>query len=227
MTPMKKIFLLALLLLHSAAALSAQDHASLRAAVSAFVGQQTTTLPGRVSFNVDEIDQRINLKSCNKFEAYLPPGSQLMGRVSVGVRCLDTNGWSIYIPVQIKISRDLIISARTLSMGQIIHEEDIARLTSDVNQSGVITDARLAIGKVLRYSVAAGYVLREDMLRAPYSVKQGQSVQLTVQGNGFKLSSSGVALNNASEGETVQIRTSTGRTVSGIAVNEGVVKINP
>ncbi len=227
MTPMKKIFLLALLLLHSAAALSAQDHASLRAAVSAFVGQQTTTLPGRVSFNVDEIDQRINLKSCNKFEAYLPPGSQLMGRVSVGVRCLDTNGWSIYIPVQIKISRDLIISARTLSMGQIIHEEDIARLTSEVNQSGVITDARLVIGKVLRYSVAAGYVLREDMLRAPYSVKQGQSVQLTVQGNGFKLSSSGVALNNASEGETVQIRTSTGRTVSGIAVNEGVVKINP
>ncbi len=224
---MKKIFLLALLLLHSAAALSAQDHASLRAAVSAFVGQQTTTLPGRVSFNVDEIDQRINLKSCNKFEAYLPPGSQLMGRVSVGVRCLDTNGWSIYIPVQIKISRDLIISARTLSMGQIIHEEDIARLTSEVNQSGVITDARLVIGKVLRYSVAAGYVLREDMLRAPYSVKQGQSVQLTVQGNGFKLSSSGVALNNASEGETVQIRTSTGRTVSGIAVNEGVVKINP
>lgn len=224
---MKKIFLLALLLLHSAAALSAQDHASLRAAVSAFVGQQTATLPGRVSFNVDEIDQRINLKSCNKFEAYLPPGSQLMGRVSVGVRCLDTNGWSIYIPVQIKISRDLIISARTLSMGQIIHEEDIARLTSEVNQSGVITDARLVIGKVLRYSVAAGYVLRDDMLRAPYSVKQGQSVQLTVQGNGFKLSSSGVALNNASEGETVQIRTSTGRTVSGIAVNEGIVKINP
>jgi flagella basal body P-ring formation protein FlgA len=224
---MKKIFLLILLLLNSAAALSAQDHASLRAAVSAFVGQQTANLPGRVNFNVDEIDQRIALKPCNKFEAYLPPGSQLMGRVSVGVRCLDANGWSIYVPVQIKLSRDLIISARALSMGQVMHPEDIAKINSEINQSGVITDARLVIGKVLRYSVAAGYVLREDMLRAPYSVKQGQSVQITVQGNGFNLSSSGVALNNASEGESVQIRTSAGRTVSGIAVDEGVVKINP
>jgi flagella basal body P-ring formation protein FlgA len=227
MTPMKIIFLFILLLLNSATALSAQDHASLKAAVSAFVEQQTANFPGRVSFNVDEIDQRIALKPCNKFEAYLPPGSQLMGRVSVGVRCLDANGWSIYIPVQIKLNRNLIISSRALSMGQIIHEEDIARLTSDINQAGLITDARLVIGKVLRYSVAAGYVLREDMLRAPYSVKQGQSVQLTVQGNGFKLSSSGVALNNAGEGETVQIRTTTGRNVSGIAVDEGVVKINP
>jgi flagella basal body P-ring formation protein FlgA len=224
---MKKIFLLVLLLLNSAAAISAQDHASLRAAVSAFVGQQTANLPGRVSFNVDEIDQRIASKPCNKFEAYLPPGSQLMGRVSVGVRCLDANGWSIYVPVQIKLSRDLIISARALSMGQLMRPEDITKINSEINQSGVITDARLVIGKVLRYSVAAGYVLREDMLRAPYSVKQGQSVQLTVQGNGFNLSSSGVALNNASEGETVQIRTTAGRTVSGIAVNEGVVKINP
>lgn len=227
MTTMKKILLFALLLLHSAAALPAQDHASLKAAVSAFVGQQTANLSGKVSFNVDEIDQRIVLKSCNKFEAYLPPGSQLMGRVSIGVRCLDANGWSIYIPVQIKISRELIISARALSMGQIMQQDDIARLTSDVNQNGGITDTKMVIGKVLRYSVAAGYVLREDMLRAPYSVKQGQSVQLTVQGNGFNLSSSGVALNNASEGETVQIRTTAGRTVSGVAVNEGVVKINP
>jgi flagella basal body P-ring formation protein FlgA len=224
---MKKIFLFVLLLFNSAAALSAKDHTSLRAAVSAFVGQQTANLPGRVSFNVDEIDQRIVLKPCNKFEAYLPPGSQLIGRVSVGVRCLDTNGWSIYIPVQIKLSRDLIISARALTMGQIMRPDDIARLTSDINQSGAITDPQLVIGKVLRYSVAAGYVLREDMLRAPYSVKQGQSVQLTVQGNGFKLTSSGVALNNASEGESVQIRTTAGRTVSGIAVDEGVVKINP
>jgi flagella basal body P-ring formation protein FlgA len=224
---MKKIFLFALLLMHASAAISAQDRASIRAAVSAFITRQTASLPGRVSFNVDEIDPRIVLKACSKFEAYLPPGSQLMGRVSVGVRCLDSNSWSIYIPVQIKISRDLIISARALSMGQIMHEEDIARLNSEINQSGVITDARQVIGKVLRYSIAAGYVLREDMLRAPYSVKQGQSVQLTIQGNGFSLSSSGVALSNASEGESVQIRTSAGRTVSGIAIDEGVVRINP
>ena len=79
----------------------------------------------------------------------------------------------------------------------------------------------------IRYGIAAGQVLRENMLRAPYSVKQGQSVQLSVQGQGFSISSSGVALNNAAKGEPVQIRTSTGRVISGVAGTEGIVIISP
>lgn len=229
MTPMKKILLVVCLFLHSVAVAAAaqQDHATLKTSVTSFVQQQTAGLPGKVAFNVDEIDKRIALRACSKIEAFLPAGSQLIGRVSIGVRCNEVNGWSIYIPVQIKISRDLVISARPLLMGQLLHAEDIARQTTETTQNVGITDAAQVIGKVLRYSVAAGYIMREDMLRAPYNVKQGQTVQLSAQGAGFSLSSSGVALNNASEGETVQIRTSAGRIVSGIASGDGTVKINP
>jgi flagella basal body P-ring formation protein FlgA len=226
---MKKILLIACLFFHCVAAGAAalQDHATLKSSVTAFIQQQTAGLPGKVAFNVDEIDKRIALRACSKIEVFLPAGSQLIGRVSIGVRCNDVNGWSIYIPVQIRISRDLIISARPLALGQIVHAEDIARQTTETTQNVGMTDAAQVIGKVLRYSVSAGYVMREDMLRAPYNVRQGQSVQLSVQGAGFSLSSSGVALNNASEGESVQIRTSAGRIVSGIASGDGVVKINP
>lgn len=224
---MKNLFLIACLFCATAVAAPQQDHATLRAAVNTFVQQQTAGLPGKVAFNVDEIDRRIALRPCSKIEAFLPAGSQLIGRVSIGVRCSEPNGWSIFIPVQIKITRDLLISARPLTMGQVIHEEDLARQTTETTQNVGLTDTRQAIGKVLRYSIAAGYTLREDMLRTPYSIKQGQSVKLSVQGGGFNLSSAGVALNNASEGENVQIRTSSGRVVSGIAAAEGVVRINP
>lgn len=224
---MKKLLLLGFLFCASALAAPQQDHASLRAVVTTFVQQQITGLPGKVAFNVDQIDPRIALRPCSKIEAFLPTGGQLIGRVSIGVRCNEVNGWSIFIPVQIKITRDLLISARPLSMGQVVHEEDLARQTTETTQNVGLTDARQAIGKVLRYSVAAGYILRDDMLRAPFSVKQGQSVKLSIQGGGFSLSSSGVALNNAGEGEAVQIRTASGRVVSGIAGAEGVVRINP
>lgn len=227
MTPMKNLLLIACLFCATAGAAPQQDHASLRAMVGAFVQQQTVGLPGKVAFSVDEIDRRIALRPCGKIEAFLPSGSQLIGRVAIGVRCNEINGWSIFIPVQIKITRDLLISARQLSMGQVVHEEDLARQTTETTQNVGITDARQVIGKVLRYSIASGYMLREDMLRAPFSVKQGQSVKLSIQGGGFSLSSSGVALNNAGEGETVQIRTASGRVVSGIAGAEGVVQINP
>ena len=85
----------------------------------------------------------------------------------------------------------------------------------------------LAIGKVLRYGIAAGQVLRENMLRAPYSITQGQVVQLVVQGGNFSIRSEGIALNNAGEGQTVQVRTSSGRVISGIAGTGGVVEIEP
>lgn len=226
---MKKILLFTCFFLYSlvASAATQQDHAIIKATAAAFVKQQTANIPGTVSYSVSDIDQRVVLRACGKIEAFLPPGSQMIGRVSIGVRCNEANGWSIFVPVQIQISRNLIISARSLTQGQVVHEEDIARQTTETTQNIGIMDEKQVLGKVLRYSIAAGYVIREDMLRAPYLVKQGQTVQLSVQGNGFSLSSSGVALNNASEGENVQIRTVTGRVISGIASSEGTVTVNP
>jgi len=204
-----------------------QDHAALSAVVSNFVRQQTTALPGKVAFNVDEIDSRINLPSCNDIEAFLPGGSKLLGRVSIGVRCNEINGWRIFVPVQIKVSMALLSSARPLVLGQVIHAEDLARQTVETSQSGGLSDASRVIGQVMRYSVSAGIILQETMLRAPYSVKQGQPVQLLTQGSGFSISGSGVALNNAAQGESVPIRTASGRVISGIAGENGVVNLMP
>ncbi len=227
MATMKKILLAACLFLHCALSIAQQDHAALRDTVTAFVKQQTADLPGKVAFSVGEIDPRITLATCSKVEAFLPTGSQLIGRVSIGVRCQDAKSWSIFIPVQIKITRDLIISARPLLHGQIIHAEDIAKQSTEITQNVGITNEQQVLGKVLRPSISAGTVMRADMLRDPYSVKQGQSVRLIVHGGGFTLSSTGVALNNASEGEGVQVRTASGRVISGIAADEGSVQINP
>ncbi|MDD5612045.1 MAG: flagellar basal body P-ring formation chaperone FlgA, partial [Gallionella sp.] len=122
---------------------------------------------------------------------------------------------------------DLLTSSRPLTMGQIIRQEDLASQTVENPQSGGLTEASQVIGQVMRYSVSQGTVLRAAMMRAPYSIKQGQVVQLLIQGNGFTINGSGVALNNAAEGETVQIRTPSNRVISGIAAENGEVKITP
>lgn len=223
---MKKLFLLVYLLLECAGAIAAtQDHAQIRAIVTTFVQQQTATQPGKVSFQVNEMDSRISLSPCTRLEAFLPSGSQLIGKTSVGVRCLDKNGWSVFIPVQVKISLDLLVSARQLPLGHTLREEDITSQTMEITQTGGITDPKQALGKVLRYGIAAGQLLRPDMLRLPFSVKQGQVVQIATQGDGFSIRNEGVALNNASEGENVQVRVSAGRVVSGVARADGVVEI--
>lgn len=227
MMPMKNFLLMTCLFLYCASAIAQQDHALLKKTVDNFVKQQTADLSGKVAYHVDEIDSRIALRACSRIEAFLPAGSKLIGRVSIGVRCMEANGWSLFIPVQIKITRELLISSHPLTAGQIVGEQDLARLTTETTQPGGITDSSQIIGKVLRYSIASGSILRMNMLREPYSIKQGQSVRLSVQGSGFSISGTGMALNNASEGETVQIRTSTGRVISGVAVADGVARIDP
>lgn len=224
---MKKLLLCACLLLKCVVASAAQDHTQIKNVVAAFVQQQTAALPGKVSYKINEIDRRITLSECARLEAFLPSGSQLMGKTAIGVRCNEANGWSIFVPVQIRISLNLLVSARPLPLGHTLQKEDIASQTIETSRTDGLTDPKQAVGKVLRYNIAAGQVLREDTLRLPYSVTQGQVVQLAVQGSGFSIRSEGVALSNASEGQTVQIRTNLGRVISGVARAGGVVEIKP
>lgn len=204
-----------------------QDNVQLRNIAVSFVKQQIASLPGKVSYKVDEIDPRTAMPACSRLEAFLPAGSQFIGRTSIGVRCMETNGWSIFVPVQIRISMNLLVSARQLPMGHVLQAQDLTSQTIEISRTAGLSDANQAIGKVLRYGIATGQMLREDMLRQPFSVKQGQIVQLLVQGDAFSIRSEGAALANASAGQTVNVRSSSGRVIGGVAQANGVVEIGP
>lgn len=231
MTGMRKFLTLCLLLLQSVAADAtsaspAQSHQQITRLVAAFVQQQTATLAGRVDYRVEQLDPRLVLTPCAKLETFLPGGSKLIGKTSVGVRCAEQNGWQILVPVQIKVALELLVSAHQLPAGHTLQEQDIARQSVEISRTDGYTEADQVVGKVLRYSIAAGQILRADMLRPPYSVTQGQLVQITARGKGFSIRGEGVAMNNASEGQTVQVRVGSGRMISGIARN-GIVEISP
>jgi len=210
----------------SAQAATAQSHAEIRDAVAAFVRTQTQAIPGKVTIQVAEIDRRTVLPACSALETFLPPGAQLNGNSNVGVRCNGKQSWSLFVQVNVKISVSMLTANKTLQQGQTVRAEDLGSLSSESLQAGTMTDPAQAIGKVMKYGIGAGQILRQDMLRASYSVKQGQTVQLQVLGSGFKVSAEGTALSNAAEGETTSARTSSGQIVSGM-VKGGAIEISP
>src|SRR6266704_2460703 len=79
---------------------------------------------------------------------------------------------------------------------------------------------------VLVYSVSAGGPLRRDMMRAVPVVSQNQTVKLISEGRGFSISTDGKALNNAAEGQVVQVRIVSGQVVGGIARAGGIVNVS-
>jgi flagella basal body P-ring formation protein FlgA len=204
-----------------------QSHAAIRDAVTAFVRAQTQTLPGQVAIKVDEVDRRLTLAACPALEAFLPPGSQLLGNSTVGVRCTGKTPWTLFVPVHIRVSVELIVANKSLLQGQILRAEDLSGQSGELAQAGLLTDPAQAIGKVLKFGVASGQVLRQDMLRAPYAVTQGQVVQIRAAGPGYSISSEGQALGNAAEGQGVQVKTSSGQVLNGTARAGGLVELRP
>jgi flagella basal body P-ring formation protein FlgA len=115
------------------------------------------------------------LQHCGTLETFLPSGSMLIGKTSVGVRCKQDHGWTIFVPVQIKLTQQILINARQLPAGHVMSEADLTTQSREVSHLGGLIDPEQVLGKVLRYSISAGQMLRTEMLRVPYSVKQGQT----------------------------------------------------
>jgi len=56
-------------------------------------------------------------------------------------------------------------------------------------------------------------------------IKAGQAVQVTAQGSGFNISGTGKAMNNAAAEDNVRVRMASGQIVSGIASDDGTIRI--
>lgn len=217
-----------LLLLSALTAAARQDAAPVKSAIEAFLQVQVKGLPGQASFSVGSIDAQNNLTPCPSFAVSLPPGARAWGRTSVNVRCQTEGGWSIFVPVHIRILGDYLVTARPLTLGQIVTGADLTKNHGDLTDlpAGILTEDSQAIGKQVAQSITSGRPLRGDMLRQVLVVHQGQSVKVVSKGPGFQVAGGdGHALGNAAEGQMVQVRLQNGHVVSGIARAGSVVEI--
>jgi flagella basal body P-ring formation protein FlgA len=204
-----------------------QDLAQLQRVVESYVRKESTGLPGKVTFSVVPLDPRLSLPHCPSPEAFMPPGGRLWGKAAVGVRCVAPVSWSVYASVQVEVNAEYVVTGRPLAQGETVNAQDLATMRGDLARlpAGIVVDPMHAIGKQVAVSLGAGQPLRQDMLRSPTVVSQGQGVRIVSQGPGFQVSSEGRALGNAAEGQVVQVRAPSGQTVSGIARAGGIVEV--
>ena len=204
-----------------------QSHAKIREIAFAYAQAQTQALPGKVSIKIEDIDSRTVLPACAALEAFLPGGSQLMGNTSIGVRCNQKPGWSIFLQANIRVSVDMLVANRPLAQNTVLSANDFSMQNGELGQSGILIDPAQAVGKTLKFGIGAGQVLRQDMLRAPFVVLQGKTTDVRVRSAGLSIRSTGQALNNGAEGQNVQVRMSSGQVVSGTATADGSVEVRP
>jgi flagellar basal body P-ring formation protein FlgA len=203
-----------------------QDGDSVRAAALIFLTQQAAGLPGKADITVTPIFPR-GLAACSTLEPFLPAGSRLWGRTTVGVRCSGERPWTLYLQARVSVMATYYLAARAVAPGEVLSAADLIPRDGDLTTmpQAIVTDPSQAVGAVTLSRLAAGLPLRTDMLRGAGAVVIGQTVHVVTNGAGFSISAEGSAMNNAAPGQQVRVKTAGGQIISGVVKDASTVEI--
>ncbi len=203
------------------------DRAALKRTVEEFLQVQTGGLPGQVTVTVGAIDPRMSLAPCPAPQAFFMPGARAWGKTTVGVRCATPAAWTVYIQASVTVIGEYVASAAPLAQGQAIEAGQLVMLKGDLTMlpAGIATDINQVVGRSSNSSLPPGTPMRIDTLRTKPVVQSGQLVRLVSSGSGFSVSAEARAMGTAGDGQVVQVKTSGGQQITGIAKAGGLVEV--
>lgn len=196
-----------------------------REAIERYLQVQTSGLPGKAKVSV--LPTGGALPPCSDFEAFMPTGSAPWGRVSIGLRCRGDKPWTRFVSANVAVEGRYFVAAHAIEPGAALGAGDFIERSGDLTAlpRNVVTDASALRGVTSAQRIAAGAPLRKEQMRSMIVIQQGQTVQVVAQGAGFTISTEGKAMTRAEAGAAVQARTRDGRLVSGIADEEGQIRL--
>jgi flagella basal body P-ring formation protein FlgA len=173
----------------------------------------------RVEVTLGQLDPRLQLAPCARIEPFVPSHARLWGRSHIGVRCTQGATWSVQMPVTVRVYGPALVAARPLAANSPIGTEDfqIAEVEWTREPQGVVTDPAQLDNRVLMRPVAIGQPVPLAALRAPQVIAAGDPVKVLGQGRGFSVSADAVAITAAQDGQSVRVRTESGRVLTGTA----------
>lgn len=158
---------------------------------------------------LQSLDHRLRLPKCQAvLEAFLPSGARTVGNTSVGVRCPDAKPWSIYLSANVQVHDQVLIARRFLRRGTILSATDFQfeRRELSTLPGGYETDPQQLIGRQLQRALMTGRVISPRAVKMMPAVRRGETVTLIAGQSGIEITSSGIALSDASIGERLRVR---------------------
>jgi len=231
----KRIKILYVLLLcmfiSNAHAAGYQSHDSIHAAVQLFMTEHTEAVyEQRAEIKNGQLDSRLRLNQCGlPLEVYLPVGSRDIGRLTVGVKCADANPWSLHVPVTVTVYKNVIVTARSLSRGEVLTESDFKRVKYDMSQlpAGYIEDPIYGIGMELKRRLATGVPMTTSMMKKPNIIKRGQQVSIVARAGGMEVRMSGKALAHGAVGDRIRVlNVKSKKKLEGTVTPSGDIKVD-
>lgn len=222
--------LAALACLHALPAQATRTNAAVRAFARDWLVQQYSQTGSRVEAKA-MLDDSLLLDDCRgAMVASLPPNIQPRPRMSVLVRCTATAGWSVRVPVSLKIFRNVLVTSRPLMRGDGIQPGDVHAESKDITRLGYgyIETMQQVSGRTLARPLAAASVLTPSALGGRNMVRAGDHVEVVAKLNGIEVRAGGIALGSGDNGARLRVRNEvSGRVIDAMVNAPGVVLALP
>ncbi|PQP00025.1 flagella basal body P-ring formation protein FlgA [Pseudomonas frederiksbergensis] len=164
---------------------------------------------GRYEIQVNQLDPRLRMPMCDKeLTATLESPARPLGRVTVKVRCEGASPWTVFVPAQVKLFRDIVTTTRPLKRTGIIEPQDVTLRERDVSliNQGFLTSVDQAIGQKLTRPMVADQIITLVHLEQAEVVRKGDQVVITARSGTLSVRMPGEALSNGGLSEQIRVK---------------------
>lgn len=198
---------------------TSHSHQEIRQAAKKFLEEKQVAadIEG-ITISIGKVDPRLRLVQCTgDIVAFAPQSIPSRGRTTIGVQCEGVVAWKVLLTANIQIFQNVWVARRFLSANDLITSADVSQQKVDItNMRKVpIENLELILNTSPKRSMRPGAIIYQDSI---CMVCRGERVAITAKNEFLSIQVEGIALTDASIGETAQIRNSKSKRVFGAIV---------
>lgn len=170
---------------------------------------QRSEIDGRHEIEINRLDPRLRLPLCDKdLTASLESPAEPIGRVTVRVRCDGTSPWTVFVPAQVRLYREVVTTTRPLKRDSVLAEQDVTLAERDLGllNQGYLTALRQAVGKKLTRPLQPDQVVAPRHVEQAEIVRRGDQVVISARSGGISVRMPGEALSDGALGKQISVR---------------------
>lgn len=178
------------------------------------VAQYASELGGepRHEIQISRLDARLRLPLCaeDALSAQLESPEIPIGRVTVRVTCIAPSPWRLFVPAQVSLYQQVVVSTRPLQRKTVISAQDVRLAERDTGLLGnnYLLDPAQAIGMQMKRNVNADTVLGQAQLEQTRLVERGDKVVISAGNGNVNVRMPGEALEDGTLGAQIRVRNS-------------------
>ncbi|MBC9131979.1 flagellar basal body P-ring formation protein FlgA [Frischella sp. Ac48] len=195
---------------------------SLDQQIEVFITEQWRDIADDITIHYSQ--QRPQL-SCDKPTLALLNRHKMSGNVTIKAQCANKQA---FIPVNVAVAGNYVVANQAIAAGSLISTDHVRLQSGRLDQlpSTVILQKNQVINHIALRNIVVDQPIKTTMIRKPWQVKAGQLVQLVITGDGYQIITQGKPLTNAALGESVNVRTQSGKIILGTVTNQGITVFN-